>query len=157
MQVLATDMQRIRSVLLGLIICVSFCSFLSSSAHGQGDIKAEPGTVEVSLLRLIATPQEFHGKAIRVSGVFRYEFEDTALYLSQEHLKKRVKGNSIWLRIDRSFVTSNATRLRSLSGAYVVVEGIFDANAAGHFDAFPYGTLRQIKRIDAISIPRRVG
>ena len=154
-RLLDTSRQRLVRVLWHLL--GYSWAFLACSTHGQGENKPEPVAVEVPLLRLIAAPQEFHGKVVRVSGVFRYEFEGTALYLTQEHFKRKIRENSIWLEIERPFRVSNAARLRNLAGTYVVVEGEFNANDTGHFGAYINGSLRRIKRIDAIQIPRRVG
>ncbi len=41
----------------------------------------------ISLINLIATPERYHGKWVRVQGVANFEFEGNALFLHKEDYK----------------------------------------------------------------------
>ena len=77
----------------------------------------------VSLLQLIANPSEYHGKLVRVIGFCRLEFEGDALYLHREDFEQGITKNAVWLNVGREISKSRS----NLSGGYVIVEGVFNA------------------------------
>lgn len=95
----------------------------------------------VSVVRLIADPTAYQGKYVRVIGFVSIEFERTAVYLHQEDYKVSISKNALWLAIDRS----DLQRYTEGNQKYVLIEGTFDANYAGHRGAFS-GTIKGIRR-----------
>jgi hypothetical protein len=94
--------------------------------------------VDVSLLQLIATPEQYSGKRVRVIGFCHLEFEGNGLYVHREDYERAIYKNAIWLEVgvDR----------RGLSDQYVLVEGTFDARDKGHLDLFS-GSLTAVTRM----------
>jgi hypothetical protein len=97
----------------------------------------------VTLVQLIANPDQFNGKLIRVIGFLRLEFEGDVLYLHREDYEHAILGDGI--SVD---VTSEITNQKeTLNMHYALLEGIFDAKYRGHMGAW-CGTLRNIRRAE---------
>jgi len=52
---------------------------------------------DVSLIQLIATPEKYNGKTVRVEGYFHNKFEDSVLYLTKEHADRLDGKNGLWV------------------------------------------------------------
>ena len=87
---------------------------------------AEPD--DVTLVRLIANPEKFDGKLIRVIGFLRLEFEGNVLYLHREDYDHAILGNGIWVDVTPEMMKQN----ESLNLSYVLLEGIFSSSDKGH-------------------------
>jgi hypothetical protein len=118
-------------------------------ALGFGAISARVSTMNaspnaqqptrVSLVQLIANPQEYDGKFVRVIGFVSVEFEGTAVYLHQEDYKYEITQNALWLELD-------SQRNKKFDQRYVLIEGTFDASHGGHKGLFN-GSIKDIKRL----------
>lgn len=100
--------------------------------------------VEVSVIQLIANPEKYHGKTVRVIGVGNLEFEGNCISLSKEDLYYGV-GNSIWIELGEG--APSYQQAQQYNGEYVIVEGVFDKDDCGHFDMF-HGSIKNISRYD---------
>ncbi len=109
-----------------IIVIASFVLF----GFGEANRKS----ISVSMINLIATPDKYHGKLVRVIGVSNLEFEGYKIYLSKEHRDIGVTKNSIWISIDYDSVGKTEDKLVKYNGQYVLVEGIFDKDYKGHLD-----------------------
>lgn len=119
-------------------LIASFCLLLSSllSAPMNAD---EPANV--TLVQLIANPEKFDGKTIRVIGFLRLEFEGDVLYLHREDYENAILGNGIWVD-----TTAEMTKQKkALNMHYVLLEGTFSANDRGHMGMWS-GTTKKICR-----------
>jgi hypothetical protein len=96
----------------------------------------------VSLVRLIATPEKYDGKAVQVVGFLRLEFEGNALYIHEEDYKSGITKNAVW--VDRNAMVND--RADALNMHYVMLLGTFDAGHHGHMDLFS-GSLTDIKSV----------
>src|SRR5437660_10122960 len=83
---------------------------------------------DVTLVQLIANPDRFDGKLIRVIGFLRLEFEGNVLYLHREDYENAILGDGIWVDVTPSMEKQRAT----LNMKYVLLEGIFSAGDKGH-------------------------
>lgn len=104
--------------------------------------------IDVSLINLIANPQEYDGKTVRVYGVANMEFEGTALYFSKEDYKHGLSRNAIWLSIDSELWENEYHNLQKFNGKYVLVEGTFVAEGQGHMSMYSAGTIKNINRLN---------
>jgi hypothetical protein len=95
----------------------------------------------VSLLQLIATPEKFDKKPIRVVGFLRLEFEGNALYLHREDYENAISGNGIWVDVSAEMARQEA----NLNMHYVLLQGIFNANDRGHMSLWS-GSIKKIRR-----------
>ena len=96
--------------------------------------------LSVSMIQLVATPTEYHGKLIAVKAFLHLEFEGDALYLHREDYLRRIYKNGIWIELlgrrDEAYMP--------LSDHYVEAIGIFDAESKGHFGMWS-GTLKSVR------------
>jgi hypothetical protein len=98
-------------------------------------ILSTPATAQtpqgVSLIRLIATPEAFNGKLIRVIGYVRIEFEHYAIYVHREDDQFKILKNGIALDLPADVIA----RRTEYDGKYVLLEGTFDSTRRGHMSA----------------------
>ena len=105
---------------------------------------AEP--VSVSLIRLLANPDRYEGRLVRVIGVFHFGMEESVLYLHREDEELLNANNAVWVSPKAG---SREQDYKELSGAFVIVEGRFTAKAHGHLGAFP-GELQSVSRLQKL-------
>lgn len=86
----------------------------------------------VSMVQLLAEPQQFNGKRVQVMGFVHLEFEGNAIYLSKEDYKYGMEKNGLWLSISQTD-RENRENYSQINNNYVVVEGTFNAEIKGHF------------------------
>jgi hypothetical protein len=99
---------------------------------------------DVSMVQLIANPQQYDGTAIRLIAFLNLEFEGDALYLHREDFEKSIPLNGIWI----SLTDQQAHASKKLSGGYVLIEGTFSAKDRGHLGMFS-GSVQTITRIQS--------
>ena len=113
------DVKR-RSVLASVLL-----GFLSKSARARADSAEEP--VFASLVQLIATPERFDGKLVRVAGFCRLEYEGTVLYLDKESFEAALPLHGVWLDVGWPV----PEKYRPLTDTYVMVDGRYGAPKPG--------------------------
>lgn len=137
----------IAGAITGTLACSSEMPAAEPSSKTPGHAPAPTVTTaeveEVSLVRLLAEPQLYHGKLVRVVGFCRLEFEGNALFLHEEDFDRRLRKNALWLNVGWPVPPDK----ESLSDEYVVVEGVFDGRGKGHDDAYS-GELRDLRRME---------
>ena len=101
----------------------------------------------VSLVELIARPEVYDGKAVRVVGFANFEFEGNGLYLSREDWERAIYRNALWIDPPRSVQTDSGRAPTALNRRYVIVEGTFNATHRGHLGMFS-GALERVTRLD---------
>jgi len=93
--------------------------------------------IRVSMIQLIANPERYHNKAVRVRGFCHDEEEDSAIYLSSEDGDYLNGSNALWV---------DALGWTGFNRKFVDIEGIFDKNFHGHMDGYS-GAIRDAWRI----------
>jgi hypothetical protein len=116
------------------------CILLLSSLVAP--IKAEE-PVDVTLVQLIANPQNFDGKLIRVIGFLRLEFEGNVLYLHREDYENAIVGDGIWVEVTPEMKKQS----KALNMHYVLLQGIFSSDERGHMGMWS-GTIKKIRRAE---------
>lgn len=115
---------------------------LINFGYQEGTNPANRYAIDVSMVQLLATPEKYDGKLVRVIGVGNLEFEGNFLSISKEDHAYGA-GNSIWVELgDRAISYEEA---KEYNGKYVIVEGFFDKDDRGHFDMF-CGSIKDISR-----------
>ena len=82
----------------------------------------------VSIVELLARPEKYEGRAVRVIGFYRNEFEHSAIYLHREDAERSILANGFWVL---------GSGLSSLGNRYIAIEGIFTASSGGHLSRLP--------------------
>jgi hypothetical protein len=133
-----------------IIICLSIISInmfteVNNMVYAYGNIAQD--AIEVSIINLIATPEIYDGKLVRVIGIGKVKFESNGLYLSKEDYKKAVTKNALWIDVDEERLGITYENLQKSNGKHVLIEGIFNSRGKGHFDRYS-GAIEKITRFE---------
>ena len=120
-----------------LLITLATLAAVSSSAVSA----AQP--TAVGMVQLLAQPEKYDGKFIRVEGFLRLEFEGNALYLHREDYTIGLTKNGVWVDMSES-----PERLK-LNMHYVLIEGVFNAKDHGHLGLWS-GSIEKISRASLV-------
>lgn len=128
-------------ILLARILFVFF--ILTTGVAFAEDIR------DVSLIQLIANPELFNGKAVRVIGYMHLEFEGDAVYFHREDFEYTIHKNSLAIDLNEAQVRLG----RKLNNGYVIIEGRFNSVANGHLGVRA-GSIENITRLGNWSVNR---
>jgi hypothetical protein len=122
-----------------MIFAVSVACVVAAfaSARAEADMPKD-----VSIVQLLATPEKFDGKLVRVFGFLRLAFEGDALYLHREDDTQGLTRNALW--VDRTEAMEREQE--KLNAHYVLIEATFDAEDTGHMGLFG-GALKKVTRV----------
>ena len=120
------------------------CFTIALAASGEDHSRTEP--LSVSLVSLIATPERYDGKYVRVLGVAYLDskYSINAIYLTREDKSKANAANGIFL-----YLSSSGQKTDRLNNRFVVVQGVFRSDEKGHLHIFP-GSLVDVDRLEAV-------
>jgi hypothetical protein len=114
---------------------------------------ADQEFADASFIQLLATPEKFTGKRVRVSGYLRVTFEGNALYLYKDAADHIISEQALWTDYAKrpslepaNPATGKQPKLADFDGRLVLIEGTFDATQRGHMGMFS-GTIRDITRV----------
>jgi hypothetical protein len=103
-----------KAFIVTFLIIFSGCVF----AHAD-NVNSNIAPLNLSIINLIATPEKYDNKIVRVIGFLNLEPEGNALYLHSEDYAKALKQNCIPITIEINSET------KKFSGKYVLIEGLF--------------------------------
>ena len=101
-----------------------------------------------SLIELIARPELYDGRRVRVMGFVNFEFEGNGLYLGREDWERSIIRNALWIDPPPGFESDSGAARASPNRRYVIVEATFNARHRGHLSMFS-GALENVTRLDA--------
>jgi hypothetical protein len=118
--------------------------------------QARGRTESVSLIRLIANPERYHGKKVRVIGFARLQFEGSGVYVHEDDYRHGITRNGLWLGSFASRQGRQPTDPISIKGndKYAIVEGTFDMNNHGHRGMWS-GAITNVTRFQLWSDPNK--
>jgi hypothetical protein len=107
-----------------------------------------------SIIQLIAVPDHYHEKQIRIEGYLVVERENNAVYLSYDDARHMITANAIWISFEgaKHRLMNQEIKLayKEISdrygGRYVSLVGTYDAKHKGNHDTFA-GTVRDVVAI----------
>ena len=108
-----------------------------------------------SLITLIARPELYDGKPVRVVGFIRFEFEGNALYMSRADYENNVTRNGLWIDPPPGFRSFNGPVKAKPNSQYALVEAIFSARNRGHMGMWS-GALEHVTRLDGLPFPKPI-
>ncbi|MCX6992652.1 MAG: hypothetical protein NT011_05835 [Kiritimatiellaeota bacterium] len=120
-----------KNIMIGFLGLLLF----TGVAHAQSQIH------DVSMIQLVASPEKYEGKYVRVMGFLRLKFEGNGLYLHREDYEKSLYKNGVWVHVAETEAN------RKFNMKYVLIEGTFDSKDKGHMGLWS-GAIKDIKRID---------
>jgi hypothetical protein len=100
-------------------------------------------------VQLLAHPEDFHGRKVVVKGFLHVQFEDTALYLSNDDAAHGIRENGFWVSFDRDAkerAKDAPPEPRDFDGKYVCIEGTFDRENCGHLNLWQ-GSIGKVTKI----------
>jgi hypothetical protein len=118
----------------------------SASAEGEKPGWSPQQPLSVSLLQLIATPDAFDGKHVRVIGFVCIEHEGTGVYLHREDSEYGLTRNGLWLTVAET--AAKGSREAEVKDRYALIEGRFTAKDKGHRGMWS-GAIEDISRMQA--------
>jgi hypothetical protein len=134
---------------LVILLASIFLCFGTIVAQQSNEGYFVPGPIEearvpnVSLIQLIANPQQYEGKRIRIIGYLHLEFEGDAIYLHREDFEQGIVENAIWINTPKALTDE----LReAVNDKYVLCTGVFTAKRRGHMGMFS-GEISDVNRI----------
>ena len=104
--------------------------------------------LDVSIIQLIAHPNDYDSKVVRLTGFVRLEFEGTGVYLHEDDCRYHITKNGLWLKVSDEIMKNK----REFNLKYVLLEGTFNAEDRGHMGAWN-GSSEKITRF--VTWPRR--
>jgi hypothetical protein len=126
--------------LVALVIIVGMSRVSPAQLESPRLDKANQNAISVSLITLIANPERYEGKVVRVIGFVQLEFEGNAIYVHEEDFRRAITDNALWLDVPRGFRGYEA-------GSYAIVEGTFTAKDRGHMGMFS-GDIKNVTRLE---------
>lgn len=128
-------------------------TFLQSMSWGaqllKEQLRCAPSPVDqqpvcdVSMIEVIANPDIWDGKRVRLIGFMHLEFESNGLYLGKSDFEIGLSKNGLWIDTESSRVPLET--LSKCAGDYALVEGVFRSGPSGHFGMWS-GEMTQIIR-----------
>lgn len=103
------------------------------------------------MIRLLATPEKYQGKVIRIVGFLHVGFEDNGIYLHKEDYYQSLFANGLWVE----FSAKTGVEASKLNNSYVLLVGKFDATKTGHMGLWS-GSLTDIQRLVSWNSRREV-
>jgi hypothetical protein len=113
---------------------------------GGPDIEAE----DVSLIQLIANPQTYDKKIVRITGFLHLEFEGNVIYLHREDFDYAITKNALWVNIPKGMTKE---QMKAVNNSYVICTGRFRAGMHGHM-GMNSGEMDEITRLE-VWLPHR--
>jgi hypothetical protein len=102
--------------------------------------------LDVSMIELLANPERFHKKQVRVEGFLNLTFEGNALYLHKEDFEHSLDRNGLWLSVPKGW---HGTGQPCTNKTYVLMEGVFNAEQTGHMGLWS-GSLESVTRCESL-------
>jgi hypothetical protein len=125
-------------------VCLSLCGCSSTPHSSTAD-----GAIKTSLVRLLAHPEEYNGRRVRLVGYYHSEFEESGLYLTKDDATSHNYQNGLW--VGGTAKDANTNRVHRVNEGFVEVVGTFGytpKHGAGHFDLW-FGLLDEITVFEA--------
>lgn len=140
---------RFKKNYLGSALLAVAALFANCLAPSNALSQPVPNVEVVSLVNLISTPVRYQGKLIQVTGWVSVQVENNSICLSDKPLSAK---DCIWLEIAEGPFTSKEGYVKAeqhwkeFHNRVVTLQGIFDKNNLGHFDAYS-GTIGRITKV----------
>jgi hypothetical protein len=113
-------------------------------------VRADETPIETSMEQLLASPEKFQGKRVRVCGYLHLKFEDRAIYLTKDDADNHRTKAAFWIsfeaKVELLGEDTRKTKLPDFDDAFVQLDGTFDTGVKGHLGAFA-GGIDQITRL----------
>jgi hypothetical protein len=117
---------------------------ISIDTATNGNKISQSAQKDVSLINLIATPEKYNGRQIRIIGYLNLEFEGNGIYLHKDDYDNGISKNGLW--VEMSMDSTRLPEIKKSIKKYVLMEGTFDLSG-GHMGAYS-GSIKDITRLE---------
>ena len=140
-------MNRLIWLVLGFfLITPSYFAHAQSGGYypkGGADLNVE----DVSLIQLLANPQAYNNKRIRLVGFLHLEFEGNVLYFHSEDFQYALTKNGLWINVPKDMTQEQK---KAVNDQYVICTAQFVASMHGHM-GLNSGELADVTRLEVWS------
>jgi hypothetical protein len=121
---------------------ITFCHAQMAGYYPKGgpDIAGE----DVSLIQLIANPQAYDNKTVRITGFLHLEFEGNVIYLHREDFQYGLTKNGLWIDVPKDMTKE---QIKAVNDQYVICTGRFVAGMHGHM-GLNSGEVTNVSRLE---------
>ena len=139
-------------LLFGVLLLAMASWTAANSAGGKAPAEQDkPGSspqqpLYVSMIQLIATPDAFDGKFVRIKGFVRIEHEGSSIYLHREDAEHGLYKNGLWLAVSDS--ATPGSKEAEVKDRYALIEGQVNAKMTGHKGLWS-GSVEKVTRMIA--------
>jgi hypothetical protein len=130
------------AVMLGSLVFAGFGQSKTTRYYPKGGPDDE--VEDVSLIQLIATPQSYDVKRIRIIGFLHLEFEGDAIYLHREDFQQALTKNALWIEVPKDMTR---TQIEAVNDHDVICTGSFAEAMHGHM-GMNSGEMAHITRLE---------
>lgn len=102
---------------------------------------------DISIIELIANPQNYHKNQVLVEGIGHYDKNVACIYMTTEDYKVNNTKNAVFIFFDDNFFEEYKDAIMSAEGKNVLLVGTFNAMNNGPDSAYS-GSLKNIKRYE---------
>jgi hypothetical protein len=137
---------RFHAALLLALLTGVFSTMAAKAGKGQNDpAPAQQQRLDISLIQLIANPEKYDGKQVRVFGFVRIEHEGSSIYLHREDYEQGLRRNGLWLHANDH--AAPGSKEAAVNNHYALIEGKFVAKDHGHLGLWS-GAITDITRLE---------
>jgi hypothetical protein len=140
-----SSQSALRRICAALAIVILTCAVGWAGSGKQGQPGAAPvQPLSVSIIQLIAQPEKYDGKQVRIFGYVHFEHEGSAIYLHREDFEHGLRKNGLWLQGPESATPGSPEA--AIQNHYALIEGKFVARNHGHLGLWS-GAIEDVTRI----------
>ncbi len=141
-------MRLIILLLVSLQFALVPTAVFSAQTKVDDDSIRKPVPIRTSLLRLLASPKEFNGKVVCVSGYFVDQPDHRAIYPNKSFVEYWPYPNGLWVHVNNEKVRfepqGNEGVFPSLDKKYVELVGKFSMKSNGTLGLWTSGAIRDV-------------
>jgi hypothetical protein len=137
-------MKRVLLFLLGVLLFFPGHTAFPQTSGYYPKGGPDEGVEDVSMIQLIANPQAYDNKRVRIFGYLHLEFEGNAIYLHREDFDYGITKNAFWVNIPKDMTRE---QMKAVNNFYVICTGRFRAGMHGHM-GLNSGEMDEITRLE---------
>jgi hypothetical protein len=121
----------IPTAFLAACVGLTACSQLATSTSHQDPavlLNSSQAVEDASLVQLLALPERFHEKRVRLIGYLHLEFEGNGFYLHKQDFDQGITKNALWIDVPHWLAES--------PDGYYLVEATVNSTDQGHMGAY---------------------
>lgn len=102
---------------------------------------------KISMIQLIANPEKYHLKKIKIEGYFVFEHEGNAIYFNKSDYQNMLFKNAVFLSINKNDLEKNL--IEPPYKGYAGIIGVFNMKKLGTYNLYS-GSLENVTVIDRL-------